>query len=256
MVFTPTVFAETSNGFILDQIWYSQNSFTEGETVKIYTAVWNGNDSSLSAKVEFYDKNVILGTRDIVVSPDELKEVSVSWKITSGDHLISAKIISSSLTTDGKKETVIIDKNTTKSDRQFIPVVVKKEDGESIPSNEIIKDELSKVGEKINEVVPTSISTPVLNSLDSVDSFRDQTLNKILDSKEKVQEKILEYKDFADGTKAQNLESATERPIAQVKLFFLKVLEFIFSHKFVFYGLVVLLIFYFLRFLYRKIRNR
>jgi len=260
LIFSSNVFASTSASFILDKIWYSQDSFVEGETVKIYTAVWNGNNSSLSAKVEFYDKNVILGTRDIVVPREELQEVSVSWKVTSGDHTISAKILSSSISVDGKKEIITINSNTTKIDRQFVPVTIEKENGDSIPSNEIIKDELDKVGDKINEIVPTSISTPVSNSLAFVDEFRDNSLIKILDSKEKAREKILSFKDSSEQGEVvqlpKTLEEATEKPIAQVKLFFLKILEFIFSHKLVFYGLIILLIFYFLRGFYRKIRNR
>lgn len=257
LIFIPIVFASNNkDSFILDQIWYSNNEITEGDTVNIYTAIWNGNDNSLSAKVEFYDKNVILGTRDVIVGPQQLKELFVSWKVTSGDHTISAKVLSSNISVNGKKENIILNSTTTSTDRLFVPVVIKKDSGESIPSNEIVKNEINKVGDKVNGIVPESISIPIRKTVDSFDNFRQQTLTTILDKKEKTEETISKYKDFADGTKDENLESATERPIAQVKLFFLKILEFIFSQKVIFYGLIIFIAYYILRVIYRKIRNR
>ena len=218
LLLTSPVFAEVSNstGFLPGQIWYSKDSLVEGEIVKIYTAVWNGDTSSLSAKVEFYDKNVILGTRDIIVPALQLQEVSVSWKVTSGDHIISAKILSSTLnTTSGGKETVVLENNTTNSDKKFVPVVVKKEDGKTTTGDEVAKDELGKVGEKINEVLPDSVSESVSSGVASVETFRENTLTKISDSKEKTAEKIEQLKSSSDNGKPNDLESATEKPIAQ-----------------------------------------
>lgn len=257
VVFVPTAFAEIVNGFILDQIWYSNNSPKEGDIVNIYTAVWNGNKNPLSAKVEFYDKNVILGTRDIVIPSEKLSEVSVSWKVTGGDHSISAKIISSTLNTNsGKKETVVLEDNTTTIDKKFVPIVVKEEEGKSSTSNDVIKGELDKVTEKIDSVLPESVSNKVSSGVNSIETFRDKTLQKIIENKDETAQKISEYKSFVEGTTDENLQSVTEKPIAQVKLFFLKVLNIIFSNKIVFYSLIVFIVFYILRGIYRKIRNR
>lgn len=248
--------AETSNSFILDQVWYSNNLPKEGETIKIYAAIWNGNNDSLSVKVEFYDKNVILGTRDIVVAPQKIQDVSVSWKVTKGDHSISAKVLSATLSTKDGKKALNLDPKETKTDRKFISVVVDKDNGESVSGNEVVKGELNKFGEKIEGMVPESVNETVKESIDYFDVFRVQTLSKILDSKEKTELKISEYEEESSGLKPQTLESATERPIAQVKLFFLKVLIFIFENKLVFYTLIIIALFYVLRSLYRKIRNR
>ncbi len=262
-VLAPSLYAKVSDstGFLSSQIWYSKNELVEGETVKIYTAVWNGNDKPLSVKVEFYDRNVILGTRDVVVPVETLEDVSISWKVTSGDHYFSAKILSSVLNIDNsKKENVVLENNKTSSNKVFVPVIVKKEDGEISKSSDVAKDELIKVGEKINDIIPESVAVPLNEGLVSVDIFRIQTLSKIAESKEKAEEKLLTLEDFSDNEeeirKAKTLEEATEKPITNVKLFFLKILEFIFSHKLVFYGLIIFFIFYFLRGVYRKIRNR
>jgi outer membrane protein assembly factor BamB len=132
------VFAETqvNSGFIPGQIWYSKIDLVEGDTVNIHTAIWNGEKEILSAKVEFYDKNVILGSRDITLASLELKDVYVPWKITAGDHVISAKIISSQATVSGKKEKVDLDRVTTSNDRQFVSVLVKDFDGVPVNSTD------------------------------------------------------------------------------------------------------------------------
>ena len=39
----------TTTGFIPGQIWYSKEPLVEGDSVKIYTAIWNGDSDSLSA---------------------------------------------------------------------------------------------------------------------------------------------------------------------------------------------------------------
>ncbi len=257
IISTPFAFAEVNNGFILDQIWYSSNSPKEGDTINIYSAVWNGSDNSLSVKVEFYDKNVVLGTRDFVVPSKKLQEASVSWKVTGGDHSISAKIISAVISnSNGKKEPITFDDNTTKIDKKFIPIVVKKEEGQDSTSSDLVKDELEKVGGKIEEILPESVNKKVSTGVSSVETFRGETLSKIIESKNETEQKIKGLKDPQIGAYSDDTESATERPIAQVKLFFLKVLKVIFSNTIIFYGLIILFVLYIIRGIYRKIRNR
>lgn len=250
------IYAESgiNAGFIPGQIWYSKNNLIEGESVNIYTAIWNGAKESLSVKVEFYDKNVILGSREVVLVPFELKEVYVPWKITSGDHLISAKIISSLTTVSGKKETVSLDRSTTSADKQFVPVVVKNEKGEEVSGADVFTD-------KIVDNIPEGVSTYATNTFEKVDDFRDKTFVQVSTVKKETQKEIelLEaeeknIRDISNGKK--DIEDATEKPIAHIKLFLFSALAFIFGNKIIFYGLLIFLIFLILRFFYRKIRNR
>src|ERR1035437_6296774 len=121
-----------NSGFIPGQIWYSKATLVEGDTVNIHTAIWNGEKNPLLAKVEFYDKNVILGERDVTLAASELKDISIPWKITSGDHVISAKIISSLATVSGKSEKIVLDRTVTSNDRQFVSVVVNDQSGKIV----------------------------------------------------------------------------------------------------------------------------
>ncbi|MFA6251521.1 MAG: hypothetical protein WC603_02765 [Candidatus Paceibacterota bacterium] len=244
----------TNSGFIPGQIWYSKDTLVEGETVNIHTAIWNGEKESLSVKVEFYDKNVILGSRDVVLSPSELKDVFVPWKITSGDHVISAKIISSLATISGKKEKVTLDRVTTSTDKQFVPVVVKNAQGESVSGTSSLKDQ-------IDNVVPDKVSTSVANGFTVVDNFRDKTFTQVSTVRDDTQEEInllkTKEKTVAETLSTKNnIEDATEKPIAYIKLFIFSILALIFGNKIIFYGLLAIVVFFVLRYLYRKIRNR
>jgi len=270
-----------TTGFIPGSIWYSKDPLVEGDTVKVYTALWNNSETSLSAKIEFYDKNVILGTRDIVVPASSLKEVYISWKVTSGDHLISAKIISPSITASGKKQVVMLDNITTSVSKKFVPVVINTIEGTPATSSDIIKSQIDKATSSLDNILPTSISEPMTENAGVVDSFRIDTLKKIEDTKTLAKTTIEAIKKVEDAASSLNsntstgnqdkaikekttlvknnnmgIEEATEKPIAYLKLFFFSVLSFIFGSKIVFYLLLLFIVFFVLRSIYRRIRNR
>jgi len=258
------IYAEVvaNSGFIPGQIWYSKEPLIEEDTVNIHTAVWNGEKDPLSVKIEFYDKNVILGSRDIVLSSLELKDVYISWKITSGDHVISAKIISSLATISGKKEKVILSRITTSNDKQFVPVVVKNDVGEPVSSTDLLKTQIDKTNSKINSILPEKVSTSISNSFTVVDDFRDKTFEQVTTVKDETQKEInLIKSEEKKQTLAQtldvknNIEDAVKKPIAYIKLFLFSALTFIFGNKIVFYGLLILIVFYIIRSIYRKIRK-
>lgn len=271
VVFTPLVYAEVpiTTGFIPGQIWYSKEPLIEGDTVKVYTAVWNGDENPLSVKVTFYDKNVVLGTRDVIVLSMQLKDVSVSWQITSGDHAISAKIISSSISTNSQKEQVTLTRSFTAEDRQFVNVVLKTSDGKTASSSDIVSSQIDNVASTVNSVIPESISAPISKNINILDNFRDTTFSKIDALKNDTQKEIdilnlknstetnnTKAKTLSDNSKEASTLSQLDKPFAYVKIFFLYIFSFIFGNKIVFYGLIAFLVFITVRYLYRKIRNR
>lgn len=257
------IYAETlvNSGFIPGQIWYSKAELKEGDTVNIHTAIWNGEKNPLAAKVEFYDKNVILGSRDVILAPAELKDVSVAWKITAGDHVISAKIISSLATVSGVKEKIVLDRIVTSNDRQFVSVVIKNNPLETTTEEKQLQTQINKTNSEINSIVPEKVSTSVVNSFNTVDSFRDRTFTEVASIKNDTQKKIDQIKNIEQATidissEKVSLPDATEKPVAYIKLFLFTLFAFILGSKPIFYGLSVLIVFLIIRFVYRKIRNR
>ncbi len=262
---TPLTFtygAETINsGFIPGQIWYSSEELIEGQTVNIHTAIWNGEKNLLTAKVEFYDKNVILGSREITVNSLEIKDVSVPWKITSGDHVISAKVTSSSFLVSGKKENITLNNVTTSNDKQFVSVSIKDTEGNSISGKDILKDKINKTGSGLNNIIPEKIRPSLINIFGGIDNFRNETYLKLNESKDRTKAELklmkTQVKTVGESlNEKKNVEDAVKKPILNIKYFLLIILTFIFMSKIVFWGLFTIIIFLILRLIYRKIRNR
>lgn len=261
LVFPIYVFASVNSGFIPGQIWYSQETLTEGDTVNIHTAVWNGEKNSLSIKVGFYDKSVLLGNRDIVLAPLELKDVYISWKVTAGDHVISAKITSSTSTISGKSESVVLDHSITQSDKQTVSVAIKNDQGVSVSAGEdALQTQIDKTTREIDSIVPEQIRTPISNALTTIDSLRDKTSTEINTTKDETQKEVNAFKSESNigqtTIQKTNIEDATKKPIAYIKLFLFSVLSFIFNNKIVFYSLLLIVAFYIIRFIFRLIRNK
>jgi hypothetical protein len=239
----------TPTGIIPGAIWFSQEKLVADETVKVYTAIWNGEKEELKAKIEFYDKNIVLGSREIIIAEDQLKEVSISWKVTSGDHIINAKIISSVF---GDKS-IILDNNETEKKRIFIPVTVIEEDGEESTAQNVVKNKIEETTEGISEIIPDSITGKASNFFNEIDVLREDFSETVSATKEQAKEeiKLIENKeasqDFSDD------ENKLEKPLAQAKFFSLQILSFILEHKIIFYALIILIIFFLLKFVYRLI---
>lgn len=261
--FSLPTYAEILNnsGFIPGQIWYSKDKLIEGDTVNIHTAVWNGEKNPLSVKVEFYDKNVILGTRDTTINSLEIKDIFISWKVTAGDHIISAKITSSLATILNKREKVILSRIETSKDKQFVSVVVKNNLGESVTDTDLIKNQIGKTSADISSFIPESISVPIGEGLETIDSFRNNTLVKVeaarIETKNELG-KVLGVSTVESGknVKINSTQDSIKKPIAYIKLFFLSIISFIFGSSLVFYLVGILLAFFIIRWIYNKISNR
>ena len=249
--FTLPVFA--MSGFVPKQIWYSKEKLTEGDTVDVHTSVWNGEDETVLVKVAFYDEDTILGSREIIVKSQELKDVSITWKVTAGEHIISAKIISSVVVIGDDKKDVSL--RYTKADEDKQDVEKQKKVVEKVKTTE---SETSIV----DDILPEKVANSVNAGYNSVDTFRTQTSDKLNTEKDKVKEEVKLLKKEEESKKEnvsstnKKIDEVVKKPFAYIKLFLVSVLSFIFAHKIVFYGLLAFITFYILRLIYRKIRHK
>lgn len=254
-------YAATDNnvGFVENGVWYSQTPKVEGDNVDIHTAIWNGTTNEVKAHIEFYDSTLLLGARDVTLAPNTLSDVRIGWKVTAGDHSISAKISKSSSITDGKSTTISIENNSVESLRINISKKVAVTSGADTPIDTIAK--------KVASSLPAQVAAPVTHTALSIDTFRENTKESIDLNIKSTNEKIVELntpvkKSTTDKTAKTSKASATdslsgtEKPIAYVELFFLSIASFIFTQKVIFYGLGVLILFFILRFIFRLIRRR
>lgn len=252
--------AENNSGFLDNTIWYSKDSFVEGDTVEIHTAVWNGEISTLEAKVDFMDANTIIGTRSISVAPHTLADVFISWKVTAGDHTIKTVIRDTNLKVNGKSTPI----KFTDTEQSLPKISISKKISKELDAGNNLADNVS---EKVKENLPTQIAEPVTQGITSLDDFRSNTsdtVNTMLVSTNKKieelnnQEKAPAESNTKDPKKTETKQkplSGTEKPIAYVELFLLTIVSFIFKNSIVFYLLCAFILFIILRFIYRKIRR-
>lgn len=275
--------AESNSGFLNDTIWYSEKKFVEGDTIEIHTAVWNGEDSALSAKVEFTDLNTILGSRSVSVPAGTLQDVFITWKVTAGDHTVKATIKDATLKVNGKNTSIKLPDY-----EQILPKIY-------IAKKSTTTDDITKsITDKVENTLPENVAKPISNGIQSLDSFRINTEEKIKTLVENTNNKLAvlnatssektEATDIKDSTEKNNSVKAvntkasstkntntdkvevksdtqksplsgTEKPIAYVELFLLSVASFIFKSAVVFYLVCAFLIFIIIRFIYKKIRG-
>lgn len=245
------IFAQDSNtGFVSGNIWYSKDPFEEGDKIKIYTFIFNPDSRELSGTVIFFDKTVLLGKKDFTIPAKTANDVSIDWTVTAGGHIIFGKIENAKfLISEGKYEEVYLAENETeRSSRAVSKKIISKE-------TDMIKgaapvSELKKI---IEEKVPDFITEPVVSAVDKLEVFRKNTDIATLDKKEEVKNEI---EDLNNAKNTENSKTKTNpllKPLKYGELFFLSVFSFILENKVLFYGLLAVIIFFLLRFIWKKI---
>ncbi len=119
----PFAFAEVKTyhnlGFLQGNIWYSKDPFFAGDTIRVYSAVYNSSAHDLVGTVEFLDGAALLGSVPFSVQGGgRMKDVWIDWKVAKGDHKITARIVNAKLAVIGGTEELI--------------AVASKESGESV----------------------------------------------------------------------------------------------------------------------------
>ncbi len=102
LFFAPgTLFAAVAPAGIADNaLWFSKDPFFEGDSITIYTLLYNSSANQLSGTLTLYDGTTTLANKLFTVSGGGASSiVSFPWKVTSGTHVFSAVITSKEFTT-------------------------------------------------------------------------------------------------------------------------------------------------------------
>jgi len=126
-------------GFLQKSIWYSKDVFFEGDEIRIYSAIFNGNSNDLKGIVEFYDNGQTIGQASFsVASGGRIEIVWTDWAAKGGSHTISAKIIEARLSIIGGQDILLDLENNIVND--VIQFIDKDTDGDNI-GNELDNDD-------------------------------------------------------------------------------------------------------------------
>ena len=268
----PTASANT--GFLGGPMWISPEVPQDGELVSLSALFHNAEPNSLSGDVLFYDSNVLLGKKSITIPSGGVSTATVSFRISAGDHSFSATAgnLSESLS-DGKTEPFVLSPQTV----QLPNISVSPKAGNSlnasvvsgttnlVTNNIFPQNPMANVASKVNELqgnvissIPDSVANPVTNTATALDSWRTNNANSFANQTKAASISIDKTKELASTEqkkfgKASFSTNFVDKPFAYVKLFVFELLSFIWSHAIIFYGLLVLILYAILRFVYKKI---
>lgn len=276
-VFLPAiVMAENNTGFIDTAIWFSASPDTVGESITISTLVNNQEKKAIYGIISFYDNDKSLSKKTVTIAPNSSKVVSIDWKVESGSHSIVAKFEDTREVDDkGKsiqiansetkphKFTVIANSSTnSNADSNSNPSSVSNDDKENSPAgNSIIsKEDVGKTVDEAKKVTETTFGkiddfraeTAVSLEKKAEESTKELEEIKLEHEKVKSEGKVAGAKTSKDDTTEK--ESFLKTPFAYLKMIFYKMAHYIFAQKFLFYGLIVLLIILFIRYIIRAPR--
>lgn len=119
---TPAYAIETplkNAGFLPSNIWYSKNPFFSGDSVRIYSIIFNGSSEDLVGTVEFFDNELLIGKTDFsLASGGRVRDVWVDWTAKNGKHVITARLASVyTVGVGGKKHAIVLENiETAKSE--------------------------------------------------------------------------------------------------------------------------------------------
>lgn len=280
--FVPSAFASDTTvknaGFIQTNIWYSKDTFYAGETVRIYTAIFNGTTNDLSGSVEFLDNNVLVGrTQFDLLGSGLVRDVSVPWKTTEGNHTVTARILNASTSLHGGQKTPITLENAEagKSERvvEIDPAVkealAKAEAERAAETGAQATGKVEGIVQTVSNAIPVPIKEGTAASVSAIESMRTALATLLRVTKENKGKDIDKINARANTTTTTTTQKAkaepgivstisqsAEKPLAYIIFGILAFMQYFFEWKIVFYGVLLYALYRLLKWGIQKFRDR
>ena len=84
--------AQDLNAGFVEGLWYSKQQFFAGDTVRVYVALRNSSAADISATIEFFDNDELIGTRTVAALSGRLIEAWTDWETAAGEHKLAARL--------------------------------------------------------------------------------------------------------------------------------------------------------------------
>ena len=88
----PTAHAISNTG-IIQGLWFSEENFFDGDTVRVYTALQNNSGEEVYGVVEFYRNDLLLGEKKFTARNNSITELWIDTVMYSGAHNYSACLL-------------------------------------------------------------------------------------------------------------------------------------------------------------------
>ena len=250
------IFAQVSNtGFMSTNIWYSKDPFEEGDKVKIYTFIFNPDNRELSGTVIFFDKTVLLGKKDFTVATNTIKDIFIDWTVTAGDHIIFGKIENAKflISKGNYEETYLVENETEKSSRTVSKKITSTSTDTVSKINDVVSSSISDMTKLMEDKIPDFIAKPMVLGASTVENFRQNISTASDNKKREVKNEIKALENSKVTLDSKAAKNTLLKPFKYVELFFLSISSFILNNKILFYGILIINIFFLLRYIWKKI---
>ncbi|MEK7582164.1 MAG: hypothetical protein AAB488_02465 [Patescibacteria group bacterium] len=244
-------------GFVPGNIWYSKDPFFAGDIVFIHTIVFNSSMDVFSGTVEFYDSDRLLGEVPFSVGANGgFKDISIEWKVVEGYHKIFALIKTPKMIRLGTSASITLGNEKSDESEKFVRSLEKPESATTTVKN--FFDEKEKFAKEYAE---KNLPAPIYKSVDTVSTTLEGARSTVKDWADQkgteLNEKILNIKKEESKYKALNKKEEksalqiTQKPLAYVYAFLVNAIAYIFGSKLFFYGGLMALLFFIIRFVKR-----
>jgi rRNA maturation endonuclease Nob1 len=86
------VFAASAAGFAPGELWLSKTEANAGDTVKVFTVLYDSSDTSIEGDVDFIVDSDSIQTEHFKLGAGESQMYSADWVATEGAHTFSAQL--------------------------------------------------------------------------------------------------------------------------------------------------------------------
>lgn len=218
-ILTPFSFAHSADlpiknaGFVPANIWYSKDPFFAGDTIRIYTIVFNGSTYDLEGAVEFLDNGTPVGKTSFAISSGgRVRDLWIDWKATEGKHVFTARIIDGMASlAGGKKSPIVLDSTETGKSERTVDLDT---DGDAVGNT----DDLDDDNDSITDVDELKNGTNPLKKDSDGDGISDGKELEIATQKKEAGEKLLAKNPEPAGSISgtiKTIENAIPAPVKE-----------------------------------------
>jgi hypothetical protein len=84
--------AQSVNLGIVDGIWFSEDYYVVGDTVRVYTAVQNNSGADITGEVHFFENDELIGIEEFSALDDRIVDVWVDTEAQEGERSFSVSV--------------------------------------------------------------------------------------------------------------------------------------------------------------------
>lgn len=234
-------------GFATQSIFLSQSPVTVGNTVRVHATISNDAATSFSGSVSLLDGPASLGSVPVTLPAGAAVTISANWTPqTSGTHNITARLVSSAGATI---------QETSANFDVLAPPAPSADAGASqsasVQSSQQIQNDIAQYSPQAAQA-----AQPAFSTVDSLRSDAANFLNNQLATTKKSLAGAPEVLGTSTVAQAQSNPAGTFWFVLKtLYLYVLTVLLFLINNAAVFYPLLVIIFFYILWRLFRRVRR-